>query len=82
MCTRLRRGLSNKRYKIEDAHIDEIKLKYELFPKESKISKTIENKEFGYAQITVNRPLRRNYSFTSERIELIKTQSTYLELKS
>lgn len=80
LCTRLRRGLSSKRNKIEKSHIDEIKSKYESFPKESKISKTFENKEFGYAQITVNRPLKRNYSFVPERIELVKSQSTFAKL--
>lgn len=80
LCKRLRRGISNKRNEIEDIHIEKIKSAYESFPKESKISKIFENKEFGYAQITVNRPLKRNYSFTPERIELVKSQSSFIKL--
>jgi type I restriction enzyme M protein len=80
LCTRLSKGLSNKRNKIEGAHITEIKSKYDSFPKESKISKIFDNDEFGYAQITVNRPLKRNYSFAAERIELVKSQSAFVKL--
>jgi len=79
LCTRLRRGLSNKRNKIEDSHINEIKSAYDSF-NESKISKIFDNKEFGYAQITVNRPLKRNYSFSNERIELVTSQSSFTKL--
>jgi type I restriction enzyme M protein len=80
LCTRLRRGLSSKRNEIEDSHIEQIKSEYLSFPKESKISKIFETDEFGYAQITVNRPLKKNYSFTLERIELVKSQSTFVKL--
>ena len=80
LCTRLRRGLSNKRNEIEDSHIKVIKDAYESFPKESKISKIFDNNEFGYTQITVNRPLKRNYSFADDRIELVKSQSAFIKL--
>jgi type I restriction enzyme M protein len=80
LCTRLGRGISNKRNKIEDVHIDEIKSNYESFPKESNISKIYNNDEFGYAQITINVPMKRNYSFATERIELVKAQSTFAKL--
>ena len=80
LCTRLRRGLSSKRNEIEDSHIEQIKSEYNSFPKESKISKVFDNEYFGYAQITINRPLKRNYSFASERIELVKAQSTFAKL--
>jgi len=79
ICKRLRRGLSNKRNEIENSHIEEIKSAYDSF-KESKISKIFDNKEFGYSQITVNRPLKRNYSFSKERIELVKSQSAFTKL--
>jgi type I restriction enzyme M protein len=80
LCTRLRRGISFKRNKIEDVHIDQIKSEYISFPKESKISKIFDNDEFGYAQITINRPMQRNYSFVSKRIELVKVQSAFIAL--
>lgn len=80
LCKRLRRGISNKRNEIEESHIEQIKNEYDAFPKESKISKIFENKEFGYAQITVNRPLKRNYSFAPERIELVKAESSFTKL--
>ena len=79
LCTRLRRGLSNKRNEIEDSHIEKIKSAYDSF-KESKISKIFENKESGYAKITVNRPLKRNYSFSNERIEMVKSRSVFTKL--
>ncbi len=80
LCTRLRRGLSSKRNEIEDSHIEQIKSAYESFPRESKISKIFDTKEFGYAQITINRPLKKNYSFAPERIELVKSQSAFIKL--
>lgn len=80
LCTRLRRGLSSKRNEIEDFHIETIKSEYDAFPKESKISKIFDTKEFGYAQVTVNRPLKKNYSFAPGRIELVRAQSSFIKL--
>ena len=79
LCKRMGRGLSSKRNEIKETHIAEVKSNYDAF-QESKISKIFDNEEFGYAQITVERPLKRNYSFSDERIEKVKLESVFLKL--
>lgn len=80
LCKRLRRGLSNKRNEIQDSDIEKIKFEYDSFPKESKISKTLLSDEFGYTQITINRPLKKKYSFKNKKIQLLKFQSAFMKL--
>lgn len=46
--------------------------------KEVSVSKIFNNQDFGYLKITVERPLRLNFTVNGERIEAFK-QSTYFE---
>lgn len=55
-CRPEKKSLGNKRNKIEDFHIDRILELYTAFT-EDKNSKILENEEFGYYQIVVERPM-------------------------
>jgi type I restriction enzyme M protein len=44
------------------------------------VSKIFDNREFGYLKITVERPLRLNFTVTDERIERFKETSTFINL--
>jgi len=60
-----KRSLGNKRRHLSTAKIDEIVRLYDPF-KESKYTKIIDNDEFGYIRITIERPLRLRYQMTIE----------------
>ncbi len=49
------------------------------FP-ESERSKIFDNEDFGYHQITVERPLRLNFTVTPERIERLKAKRGFQNL--
>lgn len=44
------------------------------------VSKTFNNQDFGYLKITVERPLRLNFTVTDERIERFKKSKTFINL--
>ena len=44
------------------------------------VSKIFDNQDFGYLKITVERPLRLNFTVTDERIERFKRTSTFINL--
>ena len=61
----LRRSLGDKRRQFNDDHISEIVREYGQFT-ESDTSKLFDNDDFGYARITVERPLRLKFRMTLE----------------
>lgn len=63
-----RKALGNKRNDIQESAIQEITRVYGDFV-ESEISKIFDNSDFGFTKITVERPLRYNYSTAEERIQ-------------
>jgi type I restriction enzyme M protein len=63
-----RKSLGNKRNDISPEQISEIVRIYGDFL-ETKQSKIFDNEDFGYRQITVERPLRVRYEATDERLE-------------
>ena len=63
-----RKALGNKRNDIPESAIQEITRLYGDFA-ESEISKIFDNWDFGFTKITVERPLRYNYSTAEERIQ-------------
>ena len=63
-----RKALGNKRNDIPESAIQEITRLYGDFA-ESEISKIFDATDFGYTKITVERPLRYNYSTAEERIK-------------
>jgi type I restriction enzyme M protein len=64
----MRKSLGNKRNEIAPEQIDEIVRLYGEFQEEKRV-KIFKNEDFGYRQITVERPLRRRYEATEEGIE-------------
>lgn len=64
----LRRSLGDKRRQFNDVHIVEIVREYGQFA-ESETSKIFDNNDFGYARITVERPLRLTYQMSLEKKE-------------
>lgn len=77
--TKMRKSLGNKRNEIGDAQRAQIVAVYRAFIEEER-SKIFDNKDFGYHQITVDRPLRLNFAATPERIERLKTERAFLSL--
>ncbi len=60
-----KRSLGNKRRHISQRQIDEITLLYGSF-KRNDCSRLVDNIDFGYTRITVERPLRLRYQMTTE----------------
>jgi type I restriction enzyme M protein len=65
----LRRSLGDKRRQFNEIHIRKIVREYGQFT-ESDTSKIFDNADFGFARITVERPLRFTYQMSLERKEL------------
>lgn len=64
----LRRSLGDKRRQFNDDHINEIVCEYGKAT-ETDTSKIFDNEDFGYARITVERPLRLTYQMSLKRKE-------------
>ena len=73
---KMRKSLGNKRNEISPDQIAEISRTYGDF-QEGPHCKIFDNADFGYWRITVERPLRLNFSFASERIERLKETSAF-----
>jgi len=65
---KMRKSLGNKRNEIPKEQIDQIVRLYGEFEEEKRV-KLFRNQEFGYRQITVERPLRLRYEASEEGIE-------------
>jgi len=76
---KMRKSLNNKRNEIDEEHIGEITRLYGDFA-EAERSKLFDNADFGFRQITVERPLRLNFQAIPERIERIKEASAFQNL--
>jgi len=76
---KMRKSLGNKRRLISDEQISELTAHYKGF-KESGIAKIFDSTDFGYRKITIERPLRLNFSLSSERIERLKDESGFQKL--
>ncbi|MDJ1371888.1 type I restriction-modification system subunit M [Gulosibacter molinativorax] len=68
MFVKMRKSVGSKRKELSDDHIVEITKLYEQF-EESDVSKIFDVTDFMYRTITLERPMKRNYGFTPERIE-------------
>jgi type I restriction enzyme M protein len=77
--TKMRKSLGNKRNEIAEAHREEIVALYRAYM-ESERSKIFDNDDFGYRQITVERPLRLNFAVTPERLERLKLERGFQNL--
>lgn len=76
---KMRKSLGNKRSEMSAEHIAEICRIYGEFA-HSKQCKIFDNEDFGYWRITVERPLRLNFSFAPDRIERVKEVGVFKNL--
>ena len=76
---KMKTSLGNKRHFISADQITQITKIYQDF-KPGEFSKIFENKDFAYARITVDRPLKRNFQATEERIERLKQESAFVKI--
>ncbi|MBM6974306.1 type I restriction-modification system subunit M [Intestinimonas butyriciproducens] len=75
-----RKALGNKRNDIPESAIQEITWLYGDFV-ESEISKIFDTADFGYTKITVERPLRYNYSTEEKRIQRLSEPDVLDDLR-
>lgn len=65
--TKMRKGLGSKKNEITESFISEITREYGSF-ENTQHSLIIDNADFGYQQITIERPLKLKYKITKENI--------------
>ena len=78
--TKRRKSLGNKRNEIDEAARKRINNIYMAF-EEGEHSKIFNTTDFGYRQITIERPLRLDFQVSNERIEKLKTEKAFEKLK-
>jgi type I restriction enzyme M protein len=76
---KMRKNLGNKRSELSNGNIAEIVELYGDVTKNGR-SKVFDNEDFGYHQITVERPLRLAFRVTAERIEVFKLEAAFQKL--
>jgi len=76
---KMRKSLNNKRNEIAPEHIDEITRLYGDFA-ECERSRVFENADFGYRQVTIERPLRLNFQASPERIDRLREAKAFANL--
>jgi type I restriction enzyme M protein len=90
---KMRKSLNNKRNEIAPEHIDALTRIYGNFRDGETwspageangeplvVSRIFDNADFGYRQITVERPLRLNFQASPERIERLREQTAFQNL--
>ncbi|MGL6105437.1 type I restriction-modification system subunit M [Romboutsia sp.] len=76
---RLRKGLGDKRNEITSEDIVTLTEIYDEF-KDSDVCKILDNEDFLYRQITIDRPFSRNFAINKLRIENMTSQSAFSKL--
>jgi type I restriction enzyme M protein len=76
---KMRKNLGNKRSELSNGNIAEIVELYGDVTKNGR-SKIFDNEDFGYRQITVERPLRLAFQVTPERIDSFKLEAAFQKL--
>jgi type I restriction enzyme M protein len=76
---KMRKSLGNKRNELSNANIAEIVELYGDVTKNGR-SKLFDNSDFGYRQITVERPLRLAFQVTPDRIAVLKEEAAFQKL--
>jgi len=76
---KMRKSLGNKRNEISEEHRNEITRLYGSNV-DSEFVTVFDNKEFGYARITVERPLRLNFAASTERIARLEESKAFAAL--
>lgn len=73
---KMRKSLGDKRNELLPQHIRELTELYTGFV-EGKEVKIFDNEDFGYARITVERPLRLNFQVSEERLARLEEESPW-----
>jgi type I restriction enzyme M protein len=76
---KMKKSMGSKRNEISEPQLNEIVRLYGEF-KEGENVKIFDNKDFGYAKITVERPLRLNFQVSEERIARIIEEKGFANL--
>ncbi len=76
---KMRKSMGSKRNEITEEQINEIVQLYGEFH-EGEYVKIFDNEDFGYAKITVERPLRLNFQITEERIARVTEERAFANL--
>ena len=79
MFEKMRKNLGSKRKEISGQNLSDIVKTYVAF-EETATSKIFKNTDFGYRQVTVERPLRLGFKIDSESIELALISKSVLKL--
>lgn len=82
MFEKMRKSVGSKRKRLSEEQIAEITRLYAAFDAtDDKRSKVFDREEFMYRTITVERPLRLNWGFTSERVQSLLASKEFGKLK-
>ncbi len=73
---KMRKSLGDKRNELSPQHIRELTELYTGF-EEGKEVRIFDNEDFGYARITVERPLRLNFQVSAERLARLEEESAW-----
>lgn len=76
---KMRKSLGNKRNEICDAQRDDITRLYGDF-KEGEYVRIFDNPDFGYRRITVERPLKLNFSTDKDRLACLQQAAPFVRL--
>jgi type I restriction enzyme M protein len=76
---KMRKSLGNKRHEISDEYRQKILDIYKRF-EEGEYCKIFKTEDFGYRQITIERPLKLNFQVSQERIEKVKSEKSFVNL--
>jgi type I restriction enzyme M protein len=77
----MRKSLGQKRREITATQIAEIIALYQAFDAaDPDVSKVFDTIEFGYRKVTIERPLRLNFTASAERLERLGEQSAFKNL--
>lgn len=71
---KMRKSLGSKRKELGERDIEKLVQLYGAF-EENEVSKIFDNADFGYAAVTVERPLRLNFQTTPERLARLDEQT-------
>jgi len=78
---KIRKSLGNKRHEVCEPQRDEITRLYGEF-QESEHVRIIDNEDFGFRRVTVERPLRLNFAVTDERLAALQADSAFQALST
>ena len=76
---KMRKSLGNKRKYISKEQIEEITKIFTDYTEKDNC-KIFDNEDFGYAKVTVERPIRRSYLINNENIEKFKNEDGFIKI--